>query len=216
MECYCEETKDKFIFYVENAEKEFIENIEHAWFKLENGKYSKEYPNNFKDKEIIKLNFQRLGEEMFKSKGDWKKSLDFMAKRCLENDIEWYITGSISEAILGVNIKPHDIDFIVHERDFYKVKELFINNMVEPFVDNKGTWVVQYFGRLCINGVMVDIAADKKMNSENYSYKIIEWKGYSIKIEHLEKRYEIEKQRKRTDRIKKIEEYMKKSKNYIA
>ena len=132
MKCYCIETNDKITFIVENAEKEFIENIEHAWFKLDNGKYIKEYPNDFDDKEIIKNNFQRLGEEMFQSKGDWKKSLKLLAEKCLENNIEWYITGSISEAVMGVNIIPHDIDFITHERDFFKVKELFLDYIVEP------------------------------------------------------------------------------------
>jgi len=88
MKCYCIETNDKFTFIIDNAEKEFIENIEHAWFKLDNEKYIKEYPNNFDDKEIIKNNFQRLGEYMFQSKGDWKKSLQFLAKKCLENNIE--------------------------------------------------------------------------------------------------------------------------------
>jgi hypothetical protein len=210
MKCYCVETNDKFTFIVENVDKEFIENIEHAWFKLDNDKYIKEYPNNFDDKEIIKNNFQRLGEEMFQSRGDWKKSLQLLAKKCSENNIEWYITGSISEAVMGVDIIPHDIDFITHERDFYKVKELFIDYIVEPFVDNKGTWVVQYFGRICINGVMVDVAADKKMNSENYDYKKILWEGYLLNIEQLEKRYEIEKQRNRIERINKIKEYMEK------
>jgi hypothetical protein len=149
---------------------------------------------------------------MFQSKGDWKKSLQLLAKKCLENNIEWYITGSISEAVIGVDIIPHDIDFITRERDFYKVKELFIDYIVEPFVDNKGmySWFPQYFGRLCINGVMVDVAADKKMNSENYDYKKILWEGYSLNIEQLEKRYEIEKQRNRIERIKRIEEYMEK------
>ena len=147
---------------------------------------------------------------MFQSKGDWKKSLKILAEKCLESNIEWYITGSISEAVIGVDIIPHDIDFITHERDFYKVKELFLNYMVEPFVDNKGAWVVQYFGRLCINGVMIDVAADKKKNLENYDYKKILWEGFLINIEPLEKRYQIEKQRNRIERIKKIEEHMNK------
>jgi hypothetical protein len=211
MECYCIEKDEKFIFCIENAEGKYIENIEHAWFKLDNDKYIKEYPNNFDDKKIIKNNFKRLGKEMFESKGDWKKSLLIFAKKCFENNIEWYITGSISEAIIGVEIIPHDIDIITHERDFYKIKELFINYLVEPFVDNKGTWVVQYFGRICIDGVMFDIAADKKMNSENYDYENITWENYKIKKEPLLKRYEIEKRRNREERIKKIEEYMEKN-----
>jgi hypothetical protein len=57
---------------------------------------------------------------------------------------------------------------------------------------------------------MFDIAADKKMNSENYDYENKTWENYKIKTESLIKRYEIEKGRNREERIKRIEEYMEK------
>jgi hypothetical protein len=34
MDCYCIETLDKFIFCVENADEQYVDNIEHAWFKI--------------------------------------------------------------------------------------------------------------------------------------------------------------------------------------
>jgi hypothetical protein len=208
MICYCVENIDKFIFCVENVEPEYIENLEHAWWKKEGDKYIKEYPNNFNDKERIKNNFQKYGEIMFQNKGNWEKSLELFAKKCSEENIEWYITGSISEALLGVNIMPHDIDIFVNVKDFYKTKDIFLDYLIEPFVDNGGSWVVQYFGRLCIEGLMVDIAADKSRNSENYIYENIIWKYYNLKIESIKKRYEIEVQRNRIERIEKIKEYM--------
>ena len=208
MNCYCIETLDKFIFYVENVEGQYIDNIEHAWFKKDENKYTKEYtnPDTINNKEIIKNNFKRIGESMFKSEGNWRNSLKIFAERCEIKNIKWYITGSISEAIIGVEIKPHDIDIFVDVNDFYKVEENFIEYLVEPFVDNKGTWVVQYFGRLCIEGIMLDIAADK--SREGYKYDETTWENYKIKMEPLLKRYEIEKNRNREERIKRIEEYM--------
>ena len=208
MKCYCIETDDKFTYCVENVEDKYIENIEHAWFKKEGNIFIKEYPNNFNDKEIIKDNFTKIGESMFKNEGDWEKSLEIFAEKCFKNNIEWYITGSISEAVIGVKIIPHDIDIVTHVRDFYKTKELFMEYLIEPFVDNGGTWLVQYFGRICINGIMLDIVADKKMNSENYNYENILWKKYNLKIEPIKKRYGIEIQRNRIERIEKIKEYL--------
>ncbi|GHV08865.1 MAG: hypothetical protein Ta2A_18030 [Treponemataceae bacterium] len=208
MKCYCIEKDDKFVYCVENIEEKYIENIEHAWFKKDGNKYVKEYPNTLDDKEIIKYNFSTIGESMFKSEGSWKESLKFFAEKCLSENIEWYITGSISESVMGVEIVPHDIDAIIHTRDFYKTKEIFMDYLIEPFVDNHGTWLVQYFGRICINGVMFDIAADKKINQENHVYENIKWEGYTLKVESLNARYEIEKQRNRLDRIKAIEKYI--------
>jgi hypothetical protein len=206
MECYCIETLDKFIFYVENVEEKYVNNMEHAWFKKDGNKYTKEYTNPINNKEVIKNNFKRIGESMFKSEGDWKKSLKIFAKRCEKKNIKWYITGSISEAVIGVEIIPNDIDIFVGVNDFYKVEENFTEYLIEPFVDNKGTWVVQYFGRLCIEGIMFDIAADK--GRQNYEYDQTTWEKYTIRMEPLLKHYETEKSRNRKERIEKIEEYM--------
>ena len=108
----------------------------------------------------------------------------------------------------GVNVIPHDIDIIVHTKDFFKVKHTFADNVVEPFIDNKGTWVVRYFGRLCLNKGYLDIAADEKMNLENHKYEKVNWQGYDIFIEPLKERHKIEVSRNRIDRISAIEEYI--------
>jgi hypothetical protein len=211
MKCYCIESGDKFIFCVENVDEKYIENVEGAWFKKDGNKYIKEYPNAnaIKNKEIIKNNFKGLGESMFKSDGNWKNSLKIFAEKCMKENIKWYITGSTSEAIIGVEIIPHDIDIVVNVDDFYKIEEKFIEYLIEPFVDNKGTWVVQYFGRICIDGIMFDIVADK--NRFEYEWDDTIWERYKVKMEPLCKRYEIEKKRNREERIKRIEEYMEKN-----
>jgi hypothetical protein len=208
MKCYCLETDNKFIYCVENVKEKYIEDVEHAWFKRDGNKYIKEYPNTIDDKEIIKNNIMLIGVSMFKSEGSWKESLKYFAQKCISENIEWYITGSISESVMGAEITPHDIDIVIHTRDFFKTKEVFIDYLIEPFVDNKGTWIVQFFGRICINGIMFDVVADKNGNQENHRYENIVWEGYTLKVEPLNVRYEIEKQRNRLDRIKIIEEYM--------
>ena len=211
MKCYCIEIADKFVFCVENVEPKYIENIEHAWFKKEGDRYIKEYPNNFDNKEIIKKNFQKLGESMFKNEGNWEISLETFAEKCLKENIDWIIVGSISEAVRGINIIPHDIDIIVYEKDFLKIQSLFLDFLIEPFVDQRGNFILQYFGRLCLEGIMFDIVADNDINKEYYIYENMVWKNYNIKIKPIKKRYEIEVKRNRIERIEKIKEYMEKN-----
>lgn len=207
MKCYCYETESEFLLCVEDVEEKYVDNVKAAWFKKYEDKFLKIYPKTVTEKELIKKNFERLGESMFLNSGDWKNALLTFAKKSSENKIKWYITGSVSEAVLGVDINPHDIDIVIHERDFFKVKDVFGDFLVEPFVDNNGTWVVRYFGRLCIDGVMIDVVADEKRNEENYFYETIQWNGYSLKVEPLQARYEIELQRDRKDRIHAIKKY---------
>lgn len=209
MKCYCIETEEEFIFYIENTNVEYEKRILDAWYqKIGNGKYAKKYPNTICDKVRLKDNFSRLGESMFSEIGDWEKALNTFVEKCNDENIVWYITGSVSEAVIGVKVLPHDIDIVCHVKDFFRLKNIFLDYLIEPFVDNQGIWVVRYFGRLCIEGVMLDIVADESRNEENHVYTPVYWHGHTIKVEPLHERYKIEIQRKRENRIKAIEEYL--------
>ena len=219
MKCYCYETEKEFIFCVEDAKDKIYETLQadQFWKKTDDGKFIKVYPldTEWDDawyldsayKEAVINNFTRMGRVWIEGVFDWEKVLSFLAQKFTENNIEWYIIGSVSEAVLGVEIKPHDIDICVHTRDFYKVKELFRDYVIEPLGDNKGNWLVRYFGKLCVDGASVDIAADDKMNMENLPSPLskVSWNGYDVFIEPLQNRYKVEIQRNRKDRIEAFE-----------
>jgi hypothetical protein len=163
----------------------------------------------------VSKNFASLGHSMFEGMLDckWEIALQFFAKKCKDNNIEWYVFGSISDVLRGINIIPHDIDIIVHTKDFYKLKNIFVDYIVEPFVDNKDTWIVRYFGRLCLQGVLFDIVAENRLNLENHKYDMILWSGHDILVETFQNRYNLEIQRGRKDRIREMEIYMDNHKN---
>ncbi len=214
LKCYCSETNTELIFCVQDVDSIYEQNLQDAWFKKSDDKYVKRYPAELDegvsayDIECVKRNFSQLGPSMFENISDWTNDLLLLAKTFADNEIEWYVIGSISEAVLGVDIIPHDIDIVVHTRDFYKVKDIFSDCVVEPFVDNKGTWLVRYFGRLCLSKGYIDVAADEKMNLGNHQYTNVHWNGYNLFIEPLQIRYETEVQRNRMNRIRAIEKYM--------
>jgi len=216
MKCYCYDTELEFVLCVENADITLEDAIQHAWFKKTDKGFAKTYPNiegngvSKEDKELVSKNFAHLGQSMFEGmlNCNWKNALLLFAQKCKENGIEYYIFGSVSDAVHGVNINPHDIDIVIHTRDFYKLKSIFPDSIVEPFVDNKETWLVRYFGRLCFAGVLFDIVADEKMNLENHQYDKVLWNSYDLYAESLQVRYQLELKRNREDRIKAIEEFM--------
>ena len=219
MNCYCYEEDGDFILCVENAEAECEDIILHAWFEKTANGYIKKHPmengvdkswyKNTEDKELIKRNFAGLGQTMFGGVFDWKAVLLTLAEKFAERGIEWYVFGSSSETVIGVDIKPNDIDIIVHTKDFYRVKDIFADNVVEPFVDNKDTWLVRYFGRLCVGGAIVDIVASEKMNLENHHYDKVLWNGFEVFSEPFQTRYALETKRNRPHRLMAMEEYMK-------
>jgi hypothetical protein len=224
MKCYCYETDTEFVFCAEGASEKQEEILKDAWWKKSGDWFLKIYPivdtvhgawyNNTEEKEALKRNFARLGPSMFDGTFDWKSNLMYLAEKFKETGIEWYVIGSISEAVRGVKIQPGDMDIIVHTKDFFKVKTLSPENVIEPFVDNHGTWLVRYFGRLCVDGAIIDIAADDKMNLENdgHRYEKVMFEGHELWIEPLQDRYQVEIERKREDRIKAIEAYIENNK----
>lgn len=185
------------------------ETVKAAYFQKEDGKYVKKYPSNIQECSLIQKNFPLLAKGMFTGeKYNWENALIIFANICRENSIRWYITGSCCEAVRGMPLKPHDIDVYIHTDDFYFVRDVFPNCVIEPFLDLGDTWAVRYFGRLCIEGVMFDIAADESANESNHIYDTLKWNGYDLLIEPLNLRYEIEKQRRRQERIDMIEKYI--------
>lgn len=209
MNCHCVETNELFTFWVEEVEPEYERALIAAYFqRIAPATYRKEYPATVEDKDVISANFSQLGEVMFRGEGRWETAVRIVASRCAEAHVRWYITGSVSEAVRGVAVNPHDVDIVAHVDDFLRLKALFPDCFIEPFVDNRGTWVVRYFGRLCIEGVMVDVAADESRNEERHAYEDVLWNGMILKVEPLSVRYATERERGRIERMHAIEAYL--------
>lgn len=222
MKCYCYESNSDYIFCVEDVGDAQLERfVKYKGWEEKDGKLLMPYPqhmfSNSRDKDLINDNFFRLGQAVFESGlfgFDWGKALEKLAQKFEEGGIEWYLIGSASDAVRGVDVKPGDIDIVVHTKDYGKVRNIFYSyfsdSIISPFSDNKGLFPLQYIARLFLDGALFEIAADEKWNLGNRQpiYEKITWRGYNFYVEALQLRYEIETWRKREDRIKAIEAYM--------
>lgn len=222
MICSCYETDSEFIFSVEKVENAQLEKFVRykGWNKTDD-KLLMQYPQhmfaNVSEKDLISSNFSRLGQALFESGllgFDWEKPLELLAQKFKENGIEWYLIGSASDAVRGIDVKPSDIDIVIHTSDYPKVKNIFYSHfsdsIISPFSDNHGLFPLQYVARTFLAGALFEIAADKKwdMGNRHPIYEKISWHGYNFYVEALELRYRIELGRKREDRVKAIEAYL--------
>jgi len=216
--CFSEDSQAELTLCVADVPQEFEEIVRHAWFTQTGDRFTKQYPKAagvdqswYKDPvqvERIRNNFARLGPQMFAGSFNWQEALTILARKFAEYGIEWYVFGSCCEAVRGIDIIPNDIDIIVHTKDFYKVQAAFPDNVIEPFVDNQDTWLVRYFGRLCVANAIVDIVAAGNMNSENHHYEKVEWNGFSLLTEPIAVRAALERQRDRPERLAAIKAYL--------
>jgi hypothetical protein len=187
MKCLVNIEGNQIILSVENIETEKLKNtVCAAFFKESNGKYVKTFSKDFPEADLIEKNFPRMAETMFTGKGaEWRKALMSFAEVCKQKSIQWYLSGSCCEAVRGMKITPHDIDVHIFTEQFYDVRDAFPEYIMEPFQDLGNSWAVRYFGRLCIEGIQIDVAADEKANLNNHLYDSIYWNGIQIFLEPL-------------------------------
>ena len=239
MHCHCYETDSAFVLCCEDVGSAQLEAViqDKAWLKAD-GKFLMSFPkdvfSNQHEKALISSNFSRLGPVLFESSLsgiEWEKPLEMLAQTFDENGIEWYVVGSVCDTLRGINVKPSDIDIVIHTRDYYKAKDVcyrnFPDSIIAPFMGNQDpayfVAALRYFGRMFLAGAMVEIAADEIWDLESRhpehkkavwahyghsEYVKIMWRGHAIYVESLQHRYQIEKARNRVDRVRVMEECM--------
>lgn len=150
----------------------------------------------------------------------WEKALLSFINKVKDYDIEWWLTGSCALAVRGISTMPHDVDIMLNSKDIDKIKNIFSDFIVEPIISSKG-WVVDYFGVLFLN-TRIDLAFDPQEFVDNpepsdfgiyamNNTEMVQWKGNIIKVPPLELQLQVNKRRKRYDRVKTIEDYLKNS-----
>jgi len=138
----------------------------------------------------------------------WESALDYFCIKARENAIDFYLIGSVSAAIRGVNIVPHDIDVIVDVRDFWKAKTVFNNIITESFMDGLENKPVSCFGRIHVNNIFIDISAKPKNIYGCLKIEMLCWNGYIIKAQTLELLLKVYKKNNRYEYTKAIEDYI--------
>ena len=72
----------------------------------------------------------------------------------------WALTGSLSFAIQGVPVDPHDIDLQTDEAGAYAIERYFITDVIRSVRFSTADRIRSHFGALCIDGIEVEIMGD--------------------------------------------------------
>ncbi|MDD3242883.1 MAG: hypothetical protein PHD32_04065 [Eubacteriales bacterium] len=209
MLCTCVRENDQLILRAADVLPQEEAELEAAFFTRAEGGFEKRCSACMPGAAQVMENFPRLGAEMFGGQhASWQAALEEFARRCAAAGVEWYITGSVCDALRGAAVTPHDVDLVVRTRSVPALADLFADAVVEPFSDLGDSWVVRWFGRVCLCGTMVDVVADESTNAGHHAYEPLFWRGYSLAVEPLALRYEVELQRGRAARVAALEALM--------
>ena len=219
-----EDEKD-IAFVISEYPDEYKKILESQFYSFKDENFVKKYPKNIDNIEKVKDNFKNYAEEMFLQMGyfkevKWEETLLSFIDKVKAYDIDWWLTGSCALCVRGIPILPHDVDIMLNSKDIDKIKSIFSDYIVEPITSSKG-WVVDYFGVLFLNA-RIDLAfdpqefVDKPEPSDFGLYAMnnietIKWNSKIVRVPPLELQLQVNRRRKRYDRVKAIEDHLNKN-----
>ena len=90
--------------------------------------------------------------------------------RLANTNINWVVTGSLSFALQGIALEPHDIDIQTHEVGAYEIERLFSGFVTRKVTFSSNGKIRSHFGALSIDGIQVEIMGDisKRLDDETW------------------------------------------------
>ena len=141
--------------------------------------------------------------------GNWETALECFCKKAKENHIDFYLIGSATASIRGIDIIPHDLDIIVDVTDFWKAGDVFKDSIIMPFLEaSEDDEVVKFFGKIRVSNIDIDISAKPKNIYGRHRIEMLCWNGYIIKTQTLELLREVYDKNNRHEYVKAIDDYL--------
>ncbi|WP_199221468.1 hypothetical protein [Desulfonatronum sp. SC1] len=217
-----EEENDAVVFRVSEFHKKYESVLKICFYSQESSSYTKRFPKNTKYLDKIMKYYYDHAQDMFDQLGyfkpiPWDIALFDFAKELENKDINWWLTGSCAVCVRGIPLNPHDVDIMIDSSDVYKISDMFSDYLIEPIVDTNG-WLTKDFG-VIFRHARIDIASDPQDILDNpepidcgpsalANLEEVNWKGLIIKVPPLHLSLNVNKRRKRIDRVTKIEQYL--------
>jgi hypothetical protein len=226
METSVSKDKENVIFMVSNIKEEYITHLEEEYYTKKGNGYIKVYPGTIPYIETTGENFKKYGEEIFYQRwgvkpAPWQEGLIAFIEKIKNTGMEWLLIGSCPLALRGIAVNPKGVDIVFpHIKDMEKIRNLFSDVMIDPLTECHN-WVAKAYGSIFYN-TSISMAFETQssldipepIDSGPYAIAHMEkinWNGYNVNIPPLELSLNINRKRDRIDRVKLIEDYMKKT-----
>jgi hypothetical protein len=155
------------------------------------------------------------------------KVLKIINQKLKGKKIKWVLVGSTSLALQGVKIRPKDIDILTDKKGAFKINKLLKEYEVEPvklkWWKLKNQKILEYFGKFKIEGMNVEILANRKLGKKQKFLKrkfvfrkFIKFNRMKLPVAPIEEEVKVYSQLGREKdliRIKKIKEVLERKKD---
>jgi predicted nucleotidyltransferase len=153
---------------------------------------------------------------------DILEALELISEKLKNKKIKWVISGSTSLLLQGILAKANDIDIMTDKEGAFRISKIFKDYELKPVKFSRTKIIKSYWGKLKIGDKEVDIMGEfsekignKWVNISRQrleSHKIKKIGNIEVPVTTLESHlssYKVLGRKKDIEKIKKIEEFMK-------
>ncbi len=84
-----------------------------------------------------------------------------------ESRVNWVVTGSLSFALQGLPVEPHDVDIQTDKQGAYEIERRFSSQVSRKVTFSSTERMRSHFGALLIDGIVVEIMGDIQKRLED-------------------------------------------------
>ena len=88
-----------------------------------------------------------------------------------ESQVNWVVTGSLSFALQGLPLEPHDIDIQTDTEGAYEIERRFFSQVSRKVTFASSERMRSHFGALLIDGISVEIMGDVQKRLEDGTWE---------------------------------------------
>ena len=89
-----------------------------------------------------------------------------------ESKVNWVVIGSLSFALQGLPLEPHDIDIQTDQEGAYQIERRFSSQVSRNVTFSATEHIRSHFGALLIDGLVVEIMGDIQKRLEDNTWEL--------------------------------------------
>ncbi len=133
--------------------------------------------------------------------------------------INWAVAGSLSLALQGVPVEPHDIDISTDEAGAYEIERLFEQRVAKPVVFCGADKIRSHFGAFMLDGIKVEVMGDVQTKADDGTWaepvslqhkRIVDAEGMQVPVLSLEYEYQAYLRLERFEKAAAIKKHLEK------
>ena len=216
----CRAVGNEVLFVVLDPPERYRQAASTIGFEPVESGFARRFPAESRHLERAYANFSRLVEDLIlaeagESAKRWDVALETFLRAIRGHDLNWYLVGSASLAVRGMDVVPGDVDLAVDADGAHLLADLLPDTLIEPIIP-VSDWICDWWGRAFLGcrvewvgavhpSVDTPLPTDFGPTAASRLETVV-WRGHTLRVPPLDLLLAVSERRGLSERAAKIRE----------